>query len=85
MAEKTLSQEAAREVMETQPYAGGRILYEGEWREVCRTDWKDDTRTAIVSHPDPLFGTREFWLKRNILGARVTDRAFFIIDSLSDG
>jgi hypothetical protein len=85
MAEKTLSQEAAREVMETQPYAGGRILYEGEWREVCRTDWKDDTRTAIVSHPDPSFGTREFWLKRNILGARVTDKAFFIVDSLSDG
>lgn len=80
-----LNPETAREVMETQPYDDGRILYGGKWRDVCRTDLKDDTRTRFLSHPDPLFGSREFWLRRNILGAIVTDDAFFIIDSMSDG
>jgi len=61
-----------------------QVLYEGEWKDLCRTDLRDDVRTIIVEKhflEDPI----SYFKKRCHFGARIYPGGFAVIDSLSDG
>ncbi len=64
------------------------IKYQDKWLQLARTDLKDDVATNLVGPSDEelLNGTvLEFYKRRIVYGARLTDKAFNVVDSFSDG
>lgn len=69
---------------------GVEVRYNGKWLHLCRTDLKDDVRTwtSAIAGPgiDPnIVNHIDHYRKTVAYGARITDRAFFIVDAFSDG
>src|SRR5580765_1651853 len=64
---------------------GVEILYNSRWLHLCRTDLYLDIRTwtSRASHGNP--DSLSFYIDTVAFGARITEDAFFIVDSLSDG
>lgn len=66
------------------------VLYQGSWLTLCRTDLHDDVCTthgtlwgalATVLDKDPV----GYYRDKCAYGARVDERRFAVIDSLTDG
>jgi len=65
-------------------FNGLQIFYKDKWMDVARTDLKDDVCTTLCE-----VKSKKEWVdhyKRNIqYGARIKEKTFAVIDSISDG
>lgn len=65
---------------------GVEVQYNGKWLHLCRTDLKDDIRTCAIASSHGDVNSMAFYFSGAVAyGSRVTDDAFFIVDSFSDG
>lgn len=61
------------------------IFHDGKWKNICRTDDKDNVATGYDTREDRLESSIARYRERIRYGARFTDRLFACIDAYSDG
>jgi hypothetical protein len=81
-----LSDVQSRKCDEDNGWFNVEILYQGKWLLLARTDLMDDVGTLTRSKPSTTPEEFIAFMREKIwFGARVSDRFFSVVDSLSDG